>query len=78
MSSAPSHYKPNLRDLQFNLFEFLDLGRTTLGKAPFGDLDETAARQALQTFAEVCQTELASSFSEAEHHPPRLVEASLI
>ena len=34
--SSPNHYKPNLRDLSFNLFEFLDIGRTSLGKGPFG------------------------------------------
>ena len=77
MSSAPSHYKPNLRDLYFNLFEFLDIGRTTLGKAPFGDMDETAARQTLETFAQVCQTDLSPSFSEAEHQPPRLVNGQV-
>jgi hypothetical protein len=67
-----SHYKSNLRDLSFNLFEFLDIGRTSLGKGPFGDFDETAARQTLETFAQVCTHELAQSFSEPEHNPPRL------
>ncbi|HYO69052.1 MAG TPA: acyl-CoA dehydrogenase [Archangium sp.] len=72
MSSAPNHYKPNLRDLSFNLFEFLDIGRSSLGKAPFGDFDETAARQTLETFAEVCLKEMAPSFTEPEHNPPKL------
>jgi alkylation response protein AidB-like acyl-CoA dehydrogenase len=72
MSSAPNHYKHNLRDLNFNLFEFLDIGRTALGKAPFGDFDETAARQTLETFAEVCMKEMAPSFAESEHNPPKL------
>ncbi|HSP80975.1 MAG TPA: acyl-CoA dehydrogenase [Myxococcaceae bacterium] len=76
MSSA-SHYKPNLRDLSFNLFEFLDIGRTSLGKAPFGDFDETAARQTLETFAQVCTSELAASFSESEHNPPRLEDGTV-
>jgi hypothetical protein len=72
MTSASSHYKANLRDLSFNLFEFLDIGRSSLGKAPFGDFDETAARQTLETFAEVCGKELAASFTEPEHNPPKL------
>ncbi|MCP3098352.1 acyl-CoA dehydrogenase [Myxococcus sp. K15C18031901] len=72
MSSSANHYTPNLRDIEFNLFEFLDIGRTSLGKAPFGDLDETAARQMLQTFATLCTNELAPSFDEAEHTPPKL------
>jgi len=70
--STPNHYKPNLRDLFFNLFEFLDIGRTSLGKGPFGDIDETAARQALETFAQVCVNEMAPSFAEADHTPPVL------
>ena len=70
--STPNHYKPNLRDLFFNLFEFLDIGRTSLGKGPFGDIDETAARQALETFAQVCTNEMAPSFAESDHTPPVL------
>ena len=70
--STPNHYKPNLRDLFFNLFEFLDIGRTSLGKGPFGDFDETAARQALETFAQVCVNEMAPSFAESDHTPPSL------
>jgi hypothetical protein len=77
MSSAPIHYKHNLRDLYFNLFEFLNIGRTSLGKAPFGDFDETAARQTLETLAEVCLKEMAPSFSEPEHNPPRLEEGQV-
>jgi hypothetical protein len=70
--SSSNHYKPNLRDLFFNLFEFLDIGRTSLGKGPFGDIDETAARQTLETFAQVCSNEVAPSFAESEHTPPVL------
>jgi len=70
--SSTNHYKPNLRDLYFNLFEFLDIGRTSLGKGPFGDLDETAARQALETFAQVCTNEISPSFAESDHTPPVL------
>ena len=70
--STPNHYKPNLRDLFFNLFEFLDVGRTSLGKGPFGDFDETAARQAMETFAQVCVNEMAPSFAESDHTPPSL------
>ena len=70
--SSPNHYKPNLRDLYFNLFEFLDIGRTSLGKSPFGDMDETAARQTLETLAQVCLNEVAPSFAESDHSPPVL------
>jgi len=70
--SQQAHYKPNLRDLSFNLFEFLDIGSTSLGKAPFGDFDETAARQTLETFAQIAVEQLALSFAEADHNPPKL------
>src|SRR5262245_27868133 len=75
--SSPNHYKPNLRDLYFNLFEFLDIGRTSLGKGPFGDIDETAARQMLETFTQVCVNEMAPSFAESEHTPPVLVDGEV-
>jgi alkylation response protein AidB-like acyl-CoA dehydrogenase len=68
MSQAP-HYKPNLRDIEFNLFEFLDIGATSLSKRPFGDLDEASARQTLATCAQVCTDALAPAFSEGEHTP---------
>src|SRR5690606_41117811 len=68
--SHTAHYKPNLRDLAFNLFEYLDIGKTSLGKKPFGDFDETAARQMLETFSQVAVEQLASSFAVSEHNPP--------
>ena len=70
MSTAP-HYQPNLRDLQFNLFEFLDIGRTALGHPPFGDLDEATARQTLETVRTVCLEQLAPSFVESDRVPLR-------
>jgi alkylation response protein AidB-like acyl-CoA dehydrogenase len=65
MSHAP-HYKANLRDIQFNLFEFLDIAKTSLGKKPFGDLDEATARQTLETMLSVCQNELDPGFAEGD------------
>ncbi len=66
MSSAP-HYKPNLRDIQFNLFEFLDIGKTALGQKPFGDVDEATARQTLETILPVCTGVMAEGFAEGDH-----------
>ncbi|MBL8951625.1 MAG: acyl-CoA dehydrogenase [Myxococcaceae bacterium] len=64
MSHAP-HYKHNLRDIEFNLFEALDIAKTSLGKKPFGDLDEATARQTLATMATVASEQLGPSFSDA-------------
>ncbi len=68
MSQAP-HYKHNLRDIQFNLFEFLDIASTSLGKKPFGDFDEAAARQTLETLAPICVDGLGGSFHEGDVVP---------
>ncbi|MGQ0503890.1 MAG: acyl-CoA dehydrogenase [Myxococcaceae bacterium] len=75
MSQAP-HYKHNLRDIQFNLFEFLDIGRTSLGKKPFGDLDEESARQTLATLAPICTDAIANSFYEGDRVPLTLDKAT--
>ena len=40
--TTSAHYRSNLRDTIFNLFEFLDVGRTALGKEPFTALDDRA------------------------------------
>ncbi len=72
MSASANHYKPNLRDTLFNLFEFLNIGATSLGKKPFGDLDEATARQTLESYRQICVDQLAPSFSAGDHHPPVL------
>lgn len=38
-----SHYKANLRDLEFNLYEFLKTNER-LGQGAFADLDEASAQ----------------------------------
>ncbi|MFZ5438517.1 MAG: acyl-CoA dehydrogenase [Myxococcota bacterium] len=68
MSTAP-HYKANLRDIQFNLFEFLRIQETSLGKKPFGELDEATARQTLETMLPVCSGPLADGFVEGDRVP---------
>ncbi len=66
MSSAPHHYKSNLRDILFNLFEFLDVGNQTLGKGPFTSMDEQTARDTLKAYDVFARTQLDSSFAEAD------------
>ncbi len=63
------HYKSNLRDIEFNLFEVL--GRQdVLGVPPFGDLDEGTARGILAEVNRLATGPLAESFAEADRHPP--------
>jgi len=40
VSSTAQHYRPNLRDIFFNLFEVLEIQSSVLGKAPFDSMDE--------------------------------------
>ncbi len=41
------HYKSNLRDIEFNLFEFLNR-QELLGSEPFPEVDEQTARGILE------------------------------
>ena len=60
------HYKPNLRDTFFQLFEVLSIQSTTLGKPPFDSMDEDAARASLEGLLEVMQTTWAPAFAEGD------------
>jgi alkylation response protein AidB-like acyl-CoA dehydrogenase len=68
MSQAP-HYKSNLRDVFFNLFEVLDLDATSLGKGPFAAMDQDSARESLRALEKLCSSELQKSFVEADRVP---------
>jgi alkylation response protein AidB-like acyl-CoA dehydrogenase len=63
------HYKSNLRDIEFNLFEVL--GRQeVLGTGPFGEVDEATARSALDEVNRLATGVLAESYEDADRHPP--------
>ena len=68
------HYKSNLRDMFFNLFEVLEIGRTTLGKGPFKNLDEETMRDTLTQLEEFATKELAASFVEGDRTPLKFDE----
>lgn len=68
MSTAP-HYKPNVRDTLFNLFEFLEIQKTALGKKPFGELDEATVRQTIDTMVPVCMGIMSEGFTEGDRVP---------
>ena len=63
------HYKSNVRDLEFNLFEVLDLEKV-LATGEFGDLDAESVRQMLDEAAKQAEGPVASSFAETDRHPP--------
>jgi alkylation response protein AidB-like acyl-CoA dehydrogenase len=63
------HYKSNVRDLEFNLFEVLDLEKVLVG-GEFGDLDADSVKEMLSEAARQAEGPLAESFAEADRHPP--------
>ena len=63
------HYKSNVRDLEFNLFEVLDLEKV-LANGEFGDLDPASVREMLAEAARQAEGPLAESFAESDRHPP--------
>ncbi len=60
-----THYKPNLRDLEFNLFEFNDITRY-LGKGLFAAMDVDTARMILREVERLALNEFSASFVEAD------------
>ncbi|MEU5434139.1 acyl-CoA dehydrogenase [Streptomyces sp. NPDC020719] len=63
------HYKSNLRDIEFNLFEVL--GRDKLyGTGPFAEMDVDTAKSILDEIARLAENELADSFADADRNPP--------
>ncbi len=64
-----SHYKSNLRDIEFNLFEVL--GRdSVLGTGPFAEVDSETARSILAEVDRLSREDLASSYEDSDRNPP--------
>ncbi|MCM6778417.1 acyl-CoA dehydrogenase family protein, partial [Nocardia sp. CDC141] len=63
------HYRSNVRDLEFNLFEVLGLGPILDGDA-FGDLDTDTVREMLAQVRRLAEGPLAQSYAEADRNPP--------
>ena len=64
-----THFKSNLRDIEFNLFEVLNR-QQVLGAPPHVDLDEETARHMLAEVERLAAGPLAESFADADRHPP--------
>ncbi len=64
-----SHYKSNLRDIHFNLFELL--GRQdVLGTGQFEEMDVDTAKEILAEVDRISREDLAASFEEGDRNPP--------
>ncbi len=63
------HYKSNLRDIEFNLFEVL--GRDELlGTGPFAEVDTETVKEILHEVDRLAREDMAASFEEADRNPP--------
>jgi alkylation response protein AidB-like acyl-CoA dehydrogenase len=70
--STANHYRSNLRDIYFNLFEYLKIQDTILGKGPFTLMDEAASRDALVGFETFAREQLSPCFQESDRVPLKL------
>src|SRR3954471_1982518 len=69
------HYKSNLRDLEFNLFEVFGADKA-LGQGPFGQMDADSARDVLREVERLCSNDLAASFEDSDRNPPKFDPAT--
>ena len=64
-----SHYRSNLRDIEFNLFEvFAEV--SALGRGPFAEIDEATARSVLAEVDRLAREDLAASYEIGDRKPP--------
>ncbi|WP_018602686.1 acyl-CoA dehydrogenase [Mycobacterium sp. 155] len=64
-----SHYKSNVRDQVFNLFDVLGLDKA-LGAGDYTDLDADTAREMLNEMARLAEGPIADSFADGDRNPP--------
>ena len=64
-----SHYKSNLRDIEFNLFEVLNRD-DVLGSGPFEEIDGETARSILAEVDRLAREDLAASYVDSDRNPP--------
>ncbi|XVX20743.1 acyl-CoA dehydrogenase [Actinomycetota bacterium] len=63
------HYKSNVRDIEFNLFEVF--GRQdVLGQGIYEDVDADAAKDIIREVARLSENELAESLLDSDRNPP--------
>ncbi|MCK0177214.1 MULTISPECIES: acyl-CoA dehydrogenase [Mycobacteriaceae] len=63
------HYKSNVRDQVFNLFEVLGVDKA-MGQGDFSELDADTAREMLDEMARLAEGPIADSFVEGDRNPP--------
>ncbi len=71
-----THYRTNLRDLEFNLFEVVRI-QDYLGEPPFESFDVDTAKDALREVDRLAREEFAASFVEADRNELELVDGEV-
>ena len=71
-----SHYKSNLRDLEFNLFEVHDY-EEYFGKEPFEDFDRETSLDVLREVERLAREEFAASFVDADRVKLEVVDGEV-
>jgi alkylation response protein AidB-like acyl-CoA dehydrogenase len=69
------HYKSNLRDIEFNLYEVLGTDER-LGQGPYADMDMDTARNVLREVDRLATEDFAASFEEGDRTPPEFDAAT--
>ncbi len=64
-----THYKSNLRDIEFNLFEVFGAG-DRMGVGAFEEVDRDIARDLIKQTHELATGALSDSFASADRNPP--------
>ena len=65
-----SHYRANLRDIEFNLFEVFGAA-DRLGTGPYAEMDPETAKEALSEIERLATGPLAESYLSSDRTPPK-------
>ncbi len=63
------HYRSNLRDIEFNLFEVFH-AEQRMGQGPFAEMDPETAREVLREADKLASGPLADGFTAGDRNPP--------
>ncbi|MBN2114017.1 MAG: acyl-CoA dehydrogenase [Acidimicrobiia bacterium] len=72
-----SHYKSNLRDIEFNLFEANRI-QEYLGAEPFAQMDVDTAGDVLRETERLAIEEMAETFADLDHDGPKLIDGQVV
>jgi alkylation response protein AidB-like acyl-CoA dehydrogenase len=71
-----THYKSNIRDIEFNLFEFLKVGEY-YGMPPFESFGRETSMDALKEVDRLAREDFAASFVDGDRFEPELVDGEI-